>query len=71
MCLHEVESLFGDDAYFVSATNGLREGVDVLVTDFLVNHGREQASSESRVVGLFGDQTRGGADRQLVKFKTG
>jgi hypothetical protein len=46
----------------------LAERVDVLVLDFFLDVGRQQPRRELGVVGLFDDQRRRGADRQLVEL---
>ena len=49
----------------------LAERVDVLVLDLFVDVGRQQARRELRVVGLFDDERRRGADGELVELLGG
>ena len=60
-----------DQPRLVCHLNGLRERVDVLVLDFLVYVGGEDAGGKTGIVGLVGDETGGGADGELVQLGGG
>ena len=48
--------------------DGLGECVDFLVTNFLVDVGREQTSCELRILRLLNDECGGGLDGESIKF---
>ena len=65
---HECHHIRMDEPALAAFGDGLAERVDVLVLDFLVDVGGQQAGSQLRVVRLLRDQRRGRANRQLVEL---
>ena len=55
----------------VRRADRLREGVDLLAADLLVDVGRQQPGRELRVLRLFDDERRRGLDRELVELARG
>ena len=58
----------GDQPGLVAGGDRLRERVDVLIGDLLVDERGEEAGGEPAVVGLLADQGGRGADAQLVEI---
>jgi hypothetical protein len=62
-----VGGLVADDALGLPERHRLREGVDVLVLDLLVDDRRQQAGGQPGVVGLLRDERRRGPDGEVVQ----
>src|SRR5690606_29201262 len=60
-----------DETHPMPRGDRLRERVDLLVLDLLLDRRREQAPRELRVLGLLDDEQRGGLDRELVELARG
>ncbi|KAG1648658.1 hypothetical protein GQR58_029674 [Nymphon striatum] len=67
----EVGGLIVDQTNQATSRDGLRELLDVLVAQFFVDVGGEQATGELGVVRLFDDVGGRGADGQLVELDRG
>ena len=67
---HELRGAIVDESELGAHFNGLAEGVDLLVLDFLVDVGREEPRSEL-VLGLFGGEGCRRLDGETVELRGG
>ena len=65
---HELRHLGADETLVETHGHRLRKGVDVLVTDLLVDHCGQQPGGQAGVVGLLDNEGRRGPDGQLVEL---
>ena len=66
--LHEGEQARIDQPKLVASADRLRERMNLLTADFLVDVGGQQARRQSAVFRFFSRQQRGRANRQVIQF---